>query len=89
MSGDNSIGFYGVVNFIVINKGIIEMGKVGVGIWGVNNLFNKYVNRNINIVNFGIIRGISGKEGVFGIYVKNSYVGVIFNILYSGNIDLL
>ena len=88
MSGDNSIGLYGAANSIVTNKGIIEMGKAGVGIWGANNLSNKYANRNINIVNSGTIRGISGKEGIFGIYAKNSHAGATSNISHSGNIDL-
>ena len=88
MSGDNSIGLYGAANSIVTNKGTIEMGKAGVGIWGANNLSNKYANRNINIVNSGTIRGISGKEGVFGIYAKNSHAGATSNISHSGNIDL-
>ena len=88
MSGDNSIGLYGAANSIVTNKGTIEMGKAGVGIWGANNLSNKYANRNINIVNSGTIRGISGKEGVFGIYAKNSHTGATSNISHSGNIDL-
>ena len=88
MSGDNSIGLYGAANSIVTNKGTIEMGKAGVGIWGANDLSNKYANRNINIVNSGTIRGISGKEGVFGIYAKNSHVGATSNISHSGSIDL-
>ena len=88
MSGDNSIGLYGAANSIVTNKGTIEMGKAGVGIWGANNLSNKYANRDINIVNSGTIRGISGKEGVFGIYAKNSHAGATSNISHSGNIDL-
>ena len=88
MSGDNSIGLYGAANSIVTNKGTIEMGKAGVGIWGANNLSNKYANRNINIVNSGTIRGISGKEGIFGIYAKNSHAGATSNISHSGNIDL-
>ncbi|WP_338945759.1 autotransporter-associated N-terminal domain-containing protein [Fusobacterium canifelinum] len=89
MSGDNSIGLYGAANSIVTNKGTIEMGKAGVGIWGANKLSDKYANRNINIVNFGTIRGISGKEGIFGIYAKNSHAGATSNISHSGNIDLL
>ena len=88
MSGDNSIGLYGAANSIVTNKGTIEMGKAGVGIWGANDLSNKYANRNINIVNSGTIRGISGKEGIFGIYAKNSHVGATSNISHSGSIDL-
>jgi len=28
--------------------------------------------KNINIINAGKIRGIAGKEGVFGIYANNS-----------------
>ena len=88
MSGDNSIGLYGAANSIVTNKGIIEMGKAGVGIWGANKLSDKYANRNINIVNSGTIRGISGKEGIFGIYAKNSHAGATSNISHSGNIDL-
>ena len=88
MSGDNSIGLYGAANSIVTNKGTIEMGKAGVGIWGANNLSNKYANRDINIVNSGTIRGISGKEGIFGIYAKNSHAGATSNISHSGNIDL-
>ena len=88
MSGDNSIGLYGAANSIVTNKGTIEMGKAGVGIWGANNLSNKYANRNINIVNSGTIRGISEKEGIFGIYAKNSHAGATSNISHSGNIDL-
>ena len=88
MSGDNSIGLYGAANSIVTNKGTIEMGKAGVGIWGANDLSNKYANRNINIVNSGTIRGISGKEGVFGIYAKNSHAGATSNISHSGSIDL-
>ena len=88
MSGDNSIGLYGAANSIVTNKGTIEMGKAGVGIWGANKLSDKYANRNINIVNSGTIRGISGKEGIFGIYAKNSHAGATSNISHSGNIDL-
>ena len=88
MSGDNSIGLYGAANSIVTNKGTVEMGKAGVGIWGANNLSSKYTNRNINIVNSGTIRGISGKEGIFGIYAKNSHAGATSNISHSGNIDL-
>ena len=88
MSGDNSIGLYGAANSIVTNKGTIEMGKAGVGIWGANKLSSKYTNRNINIVNSGTIRGISGKEGIFGIYAKNSHAGATSNISHSGNIDL-
>ena len=91
MSGDESVGLYGAANSIVTNKGTIEMGKSGVGIWGANNLSGQFTNKNINIVNSGIVKGITGKEGVFGIYADNdttAYSTATSTINHSGIINL-
>ena len=90
MSGDNSIGLYGAANSFLNNKGTIEVGKAGVGIWGANSISKRWTNENISIVNFGTIKGISGKEGVFGIYANNTSKEktTTSTVNHTGKIDL-
>ncbi|CAN2326012.1 Autotransporter domain-containing protein [Fusobacterium sp. oral taxon C10] len=93
----NSIGLFGASDSKLTNSstGEIQLGTRGVGIWGANKIDSSVGTwgKNINITNNGKITGLSGKEGVFGIYAVNdtvTYAGAISNIVHgaTGNIDL-
>ncbi len=95
-STENSTGIFGASGSRLTNSstGEIRLGINGVGIWGTNKISTS-VNtwsKNIDITNNGKITGISGKEGIFGIYADNdttSYSGATSNITQgtTGNID--
>ena len=93
----NSIGLFGASSSKLTNSstGEIQLGTRGVGIWGANKIGSSVGTwgKNINITNNGKITGLSGKEGVFGIYAVNdiaTYTGATSNIVHgvTGNIDL-
>ncbi len=93
-TGENSIAIFGSSGSKLENtdNGTIELGKNGVGIWGANKIGSSVStwSKDINITNAGTIRGISGKEGIFGIYAVNdkaSYPSAASNITHSGNIN--
>ena len=91
-TGENSVGLFGASGSILTNSstGEIQLGTRGVGIWGANKIDSSLASwsKNINIINAGKIRGIAGKEGVFGIYANNSEAGASSTITHSGTIDL-
>ena len=95
--GENSIGLFGSSGSKLVNSptGEIQLGTRGVGIWGANKIDSSPVSwsKNIEITNNGKITGLSGKEGVFGIYAVNdttNYSTAASNITHgtTGNIDL-
>ncbi|SDB20827.1 hypothetical protein SAMN02983009_01004 [Fusobacterium necrophorum] len=93
MTGSENIGLLGASNSILDNKGGIEMGTKGVGIWGVNQLATStdWSNKNINITNTGTIKGTSGSSSVLGIYANNTSSSVSVGnskVDHSGDIDL-
>ena len=93
--GENSIGLFGASSSKLVNSGTgeIYLGTKGVGIWGANKIASSVAtwDKNIDITNAGKIEGISGKEGVFGIYADNdttAYSTATSTINHSGIINL-
>lgn len=74
-TGENSIAIFGASSSKLENtgSGTIKLGTNGVGIWGANKINSSISSwgKDINITNAGVIEGISGKEGLFGIYAVN------------------
>jgi hypothetical protein len=69
----NKVALFGASNSLLTNNGEIQLGTKSVGIWGANRITSSESNwdRNINIANTKLIKGISGTSGLFGIYVDN------------------
>ncbi|WP_261665751.1 autotransporter-associated N-terminal domain-containing protein, partial [Fusobacterium necrophorum] len=93
-ANENSIAMFGASSSKLENtaNGIIKLGTNGVGIWGANKIDSSVStwSKNIDITNAGVIEGISGKSGQYGIYAVNdttTYPGAVSNITHSGKID--
>ncbi|QQB74177.1 autotransporter-associated N-terminal domain-containing protein [Fusobacterium canifelinum] len=93
-TGENSVALFGASNSKLLNAqgAEIELGTNGVGIWGTNQITSSIATweKNINIENKGMIKGISTKSGLFGIFADNdktTYPAATSMISHTGKID--
>ncbi|RRD21549.1 autotransporter-associated N-terminal domain-containing protein, partial [Fusobacterium canifelinum] len=93
-TGENSVALFGASNSKLLNAqgAEIELGTNGVGIWGTNQITSSIATweKNINIENKGMIKGISTKSGLFGIFADNdktTYPAATSTISHTGKID--